>query len=330
VATRRDELEVLTAQVDVLTRELMTPAERQASAEDGPDALETDRGVPSFVVASRMHRRHNTTGVHTRNGLREPILDLYSKTAGRRFAELHGVRVPAVLGSWVTPDDITWDELPDRFVVKSSRGGGGINVFPLERRNGQFYDHIAGALTTAADVTQRFWKKHQPGAVYFAEEFLVGRDGTTMPDDIKVFCFYGEPAFIEVRTEDWSRKRDGRQRLRTFLPDGTELFNVRALIPYGDDIETPVDLAGVVEASARLSAAIRRPIERLDFYETDHGIVFGEVTQNPGRPPALVQEWDRRLGRTYEEASARLFADLVAEGQLALEYGDADGGVRQD
>lgn len=331
LGNRRDEVEVLRAQIEVLRMETKEPALRQASREGTPDELETDRGIASFVVASRMHRRHNTTGVHRRNGFREPILDLYTKTAGRRFAELHGIQVPAVLGSWPTPDDIAWDELPRRFVIKSSRGGGGINVFPLERReDGQFYDFIAQQLVTAERVTRRFWKKHQPESVYFAEEFLVGRDGEKMPDDIKVFCFYGEPAYIEVRTEDWSRKRDGRQRLRTFLPDGTELFTVRALIPHGDDIATPVDFAAVSEAASTLSRAIRRPLQRLDFYETDHGIVFGEVTQNPGRPPALVPEWDRRLGETYENASARLFADLAAEGHLTLEYGDAaeDGSVQ--
>lgn len=323
LGNRRTEVEVLRAQIEVLRMEAKPPAVRQATREGTPEELESDRGVPSFVVSSRMHRRHNTTGVHRRNGLREPILDLYTKTAGRRFAELHGVQVPAVLGTWATPDDIAWDDLPRRFVLKSNRGGGGINVFPLERREGQFFDFIGGQLVTADRVTKRLWKKHQPESVYFAEEFLVGRDGEKMPDDIKVFCFYGEPAFIEVRTEDWSRKRDGRQRLRTFLPDGTELMNVRALIPHGDDIATPVDFAAVADAASRLSGAIRRPLQRLDFYETDHGIVFGEVTQNPGRPPALVPEWDQRLGHTYEDASARLFADLVAEGHLALEYGDA-------
>lgn len=325
IERRRDEVEVLRAQIDVLGMEVKEPAVRQSERSATPEELETDRGIPSFVVASRMHRRHNTTGVHTRNGLREPILDLYTKTAGRRFAALHGVQVPAVLGTWATPDDIRWEDLPARFVLKSDRGGGGINVFPLERRAGQYFDFIGGQLVTAEWVTKRLWKKHQADSFYFAEEFLLGRGGEKMPDDIKVFCFYGEPAFIEVRTEDWSRKRDGRQRLRTFLPDGTELLHARALIPHGDDIATPVDFPGVVAAASTLSAAIRRPLQRLDFYETDHGIVFGEVTQNPGRPPALVSEWDQRLGHTYESAASRLFADLAAEGHLGLEYGDALG-----
>lgn len=319
---RRAEIEELKAQIEVLQMETMPLAERQASTSTAtPDDLETDRGLPSFSLSSRMHRRHNTSGVHKRHDVREPILDLYAKDAGRQFAAAHGVRVPAVHGEWASPDDIEWDTLPDRFVIKSSRGGGGINVFPVERRDGGFYDFIGAELVTAETITERFWKKHQEGSIYFAEEFLVGRDGEKMPDDIKVFCFYGEPAYIEVRTEDWSRKKDGRQRVRTFLPDGTEIFNVRALIPHGDDIATPVDFAAVREASSKLSAAIRRPIQRLDFYETDTGLVFGEVTQNPGRPPALVRYWDRRFGETYEDASARLVSDLVEEGHLRLRYG---------
>ena len=183
---------------------------------------------------------------------------------------------------------------------------------------------------TAETITERFWKKHKKGAIYFAEEFLVGRDGEPMPHDIKVFCFYGEPAFIEVRTEAWSRKEDKVMRERTFLPDGTEIFNARAFLPYGDDIVAPVDFEAVREASATLSAAIRRPVQRLDFYETDAGLVFGEVTQNPGRPPALVRYWDRRFGETYEAASARLVSDLVDEGHLRLKYGKGPNAATTD
>ncbi len=320
---RHADIDELKAQIEVLRMETVPLAERQASTSTAtPDGLETDRGMPSFSLSQRMHRRLNTKGVYRRNDVHEPILDLSLKDAGRQFAAAHGVRVPAVHGEWSSPDDIEWDALPDRFVIKSNRGGGGINVFPVERREGGFYDFIGAELVTAETITQRFWKKHQEGSIYFAEEFLVGRDGETMPDDIKVFCFYGEPAFIEVRTEAWSRRKEKRLRQRTFLVDGTEIFNARALIPYGDDVVAPVDFAAVREASSTLSAAIRRPVQRLDFYETDSGLVFGEVTQNPGWPPALVRYWDRRFGETYEEASARLITDLVDEGHLGLEYGD--------
>ena len=318
---RRADVDLLKAQLEVLRAELRTPVERQAPFAAGPEEQETDPGIASYVVSARMHRRHNTRGIHRPTRLREPILDLYSKTAARAFAQEHGVQIPASLGTWATPDLIDWGSLPDRFVMKSSRGGGGVSVFPLERRRHRFYDYIANATTTAEEVVEKLWKKHHPKSVYFAEEFLVGRQGTGLPDDIKVFCFYGEPAYLEVRAEDWSRSKSMHRNARAFLPDGTELFNTRAMIERNETISRPHDFATIAEVSGRLSRAIRRPLQRIDFYETDHGIVFGEMTQNPGRPPALVPHWDRRMGDIYENAAARLFTDLSSEGLLALQYG---------
>lgn len=318
---RQDSNHELRAQIAVLTEEAKTPPERQAT---GTGDLETDPGKPSYALSARLHRRANTTGVNLREGLREPILDLYTKTAGRAFAAANGVAVPAELGRWADPDSVDWDSLPDRFVLKSSRGGGGISVFPLERTEDGFLDRMVDEPVTIEEVTAKLWKKHQDSSVYIAEEFLQAKGGEPgqMPHDIKVFCFYGEPAFIEVRTGDWSRARETEQRLRTFLPDGTELTHVRALITAGTDVTPPEDFEGVVQAARVLSQAIRRPIQRIDFYETDRGIVFGEITQNPGRPPSLVPEWDERLGEIYEDAYARLLTDLAAEGALGVEYGD--------
>ena len=318
---RRDGNDSLRAQIAVLAEEAKTPAERQAT---GTGDLETDLGKPSYALSARLHRRANTTGVNLREGLREPILDLYTKTAGRAFAAAHGIAIPAELGRWPDPDAVDWDSLPERFVLKSSRGGGGISVFPLERTEDGFVDRMVEEPVTPEEVTAKLWKKHDERSVYIAEEFLQARSGEPgqMPHDIKVFCFYGEPAFIEVRTGDWSRARETEQRLRTFLPDGTELSHVRALITAGTDVTAPEDFEGVIEASRVLSQAIRRPIQRIDFYETDRGIVFGEITQNPGRPPSLVPEWDEKLGEVYENAYARLLADLVAEGALSVELGD--------
>jgi len=321
LARRRDGNDSLRAQIAILSEEAKSPAERQATrAAD----LETDRGKPSYALAARLHRRSNTTGVNTREGFREPILDLYTKTAGRAFAAAHGVAIPDELGRWPDPDAVDWDSLPDRFVLKSSRGGGGISVFPLERTEGGYIDRMLEQPVTPEEVTAKLWKKHQDSSVYIAEEFLQAKSGKPgqMPHDIKVFCFYGEPAFIEVRTGDWSRARETEQRLRTFLPDGTELDHVRALIAAGSDVEAPEDFDGLVQAARTLSQAIRRPIQRIDFYETDRGIVFGEITQNPGRPPSLVPEWDEKLGAVYEDAYARLLKDLVDEASLGVVFGD--------
>ncbi len=325
VQRRRRQIETLKAQILILTEEVKSPFERTVGDAADP---ETTLGVPSYSLAARMHRRHNTQRVNEREGFREPILQLYTKRSAQRFADLHGVRVPRILGQWEDPDSIDWDTLPQKFVLKSNVGGGGMNVFPLVREaSGSFRDMLTDELTTRDAVVRRLWDRHQRRSFYFAEEFLSARgsgDHGSVPSDIKVFCFYGKPVYLEVRTGDWSRAKDVRSQARTFAADGTELFDVRALIDVGDELEPPADLEEVIRASSRLSAAIRRPIERLDFFETDAGLVFGEVTQNPGHLPALVPEWDRTLGEAYEDAYARLLTDLAAEGALHVDFGEGE------
>ena len=115
VSRRRDDNDMLRAQIAILTEEAKTPAERQAREDGDP---ETDPGKPSYALSARMHRRANTTGVNLREGLREPILDLYTKTAGRAFAAAHGIDIPAELGRWPDPGAVDWDSLPERAQVQ--------------------------------------------------------------------------------------------------------------------------------------------------------------------------------------------------------------------
>ncbi len=324
VRRRSREVQRLEAQVRILTEEARTPAERTYG--DAPDP-ELATGVPSYALEARTHRRLTATGLSQGEGLYEPAHRLNSKLPALRWAEQHGIAVPRVLGRWPSPDAVDFDALPDRFVLKSTVGAGGVNVFPLVRdpATGEYTDMLTDEPTTLDTVLERLRARHHEGSRYFAEEFLVGRTGEpgTVPDDIKVFCFYGEPVYLEVRRGDQSRAANVQQQVRAFTADGTELPDARALMHAGGrDIATPSDIPGVVAAAARLSGAVRWPMIRLDFYETDHGIVFGEFTKNPGRPPALVPEWDRRLGEAYEAAYARLLRDVAAEGALHVDLGE--------
>ncbi len=323
VRRRRGQVARVTAQVEVLTEEVRSPLDRTLGESPEPELA---AGRPSYSLAARLHRRAHTAQVYAEAQIREPILDLYRKLSGRRFAAAHGVRVPEVLGRWPHPDDVTWDDLPDRFVLKSNVGGGAINVFPLARdpRTGEYTDLLTEEPTTREAVTDSLRERHSERSLYFAEEFLVSRTGDPdrVPDDVKVFCFYGEALYLEARRGDQSRAAQVTSRCRSFAADGTELTNVRPLVdPGADEVQRPEDLEGLVDAGSRLSAAIRRPLERLDFFEDEHGVVFGEVTQNPGHVPALLPEWDHRLGSAYEAAYARLLRDLAAEGALHVEFG---------
>src|SRR5690625_4860179 len=120
----------LAKQVEILKREALAPHERVKSVSKPKSE---DTGRPSFAEALRLLKRLNLE-TYKRFDIVEPILELYPKPQARKFAISHGIRVPKVYGSWRKLEDIPWEDLPGRCVIKSSHGGGGISVFPIERR----------------------------------------------------------------------------------------------------------------------------------------------------------------------------------------------------
>lgn len=314
----------LSKQVEVLTRESLPPHLRAAN---DPSSKGEDHGRPTFVEAARFIKRLNLS-TYKREGIIEPILELYPKPAAREFAKSHGVRVPHIFGSWDTIGDIPWDSLPTRCVIKSSHGGGGISVFPLERRGEHYHDFITGKQITKTDVIDKLHAKQRPGAVYFAEEFLSRPDGdpNKLPDDVKVFCFYGEVGFLETRADDGSRNPESKPRARFYLPDGSEVKSqARPFMPQGRDLADLTDLEYILEAAATISSSIRRPFVRIDFFSTAEGPVFGEITQNPGHTPLLLTNWDIRIGKVFDRALGRILGELHEAGHLEVTFGDTAG-----
>lgn len=281
-----------------------------------PADAEVHAGVPSFAESLRWHRRNRARLVWDEEGFVEPVLAFDSKLVARRYAAAHGVAVPELFGSWATPDDIDWDDLPDRFVVKSTHSLGSYAVFPLRREGEVYIDGITRQPVTREEVSSALWARHRDEAVYFAEEYLSSLvEVDRMPHDIKVFCCYGRVVFLEIRRDVWNRLgRDGIPRVRTFLPDGTELHAPRPFMSAGRDLPGPRDLPAIVEAASRLSAGVRRPFVRIDFYETSNGLVFGEFGKNPQHTPALLPSLDECFGVAYEEAFAAVLNDLATEG----------------
>lgn len=321
IARLQNEITILQAQLKVMERELLSPV---AQSLDGDPTDETALGTPSFTRAVRSHRRFSKKGILSREGVSEPIKRLDNKLEAYKFAQSHQIDVPKRYGVWSHPEEICWDSLPEAFVLKRNYGGGAMGVYPLERTETGFLDLIAEEELTERDLIDRFMVKHGERSRYYAEELLEGigkQTASGLPADIKIFSFYGEVGFLDLRTESWSRKKGGRYRSKTYLPDGTEVVDMRPLIPYGDDIQPPLDFTGLIEKCERLSRSIRRPYARLDFYEAPRGIVFGEVTPNSGLPPILSRDWDIFFGEKYENAYARLIMDLVDEGELQIRYG---------
>ena len=139
-----------------------------------------------------------------------------------------------------------------------------------------------------------------------------GGDGA-IPDDFKVYCFYDRASLVMQRDLAESANRS-KWRFKFWSRDWVDLGAIKYADRVDPDLDAPVHGAALIEEAERLGALLRLPFVRLDFYDTDRGVVFGEVTLNPGPPEIFGPEFDEYLGRQREYAAARLLAEDVGAG----------------
>lgn len=258
-----------------------------------------------IMEQQRVQRAVNAVGGSTLH----PRRNLFDKLHNYELARSLGVATPQILGTWATVEEIEWDALPDRFVLKSNGGSTGRGVLPLERRGTGFSLVDGSGDYTRQDVVDHFAQAKGTRPPFFAEAMVDGAE-VALPDDVKIYAFYGEIAYVMLRR--MPRHADLRQaRVRMFDTSGADLGTVKRSRAHDHTLPPPSQLGLMVETAAALSLAVPLPYIRVDLYGVgDDGLVLGELTPLPGDSHAFTPEWDRRLGRMYDEAEARLQVDL--------------------
>jgi TupA-like ATPgrasp len=139
-------------------------------------------------------------------------------------------------------------------------------------------DAVGLGTRTAGWVEERYWRQSEEWAYrrgrpgLLVEEFI-GVPGHT-PTDLKVLVFDGTPRVIGVHTD----RRD-RHRVRLYTPEWEALPWTWGY-PSGPHAQPPERLAEMLKAASALAAGY--DMLRVDFYEHDGVLWFGELTPYPG------------------------------------------------
>ena len=197
------------------------------------------------------------------------------------------------LGVYDRFEEIDFDRLPSRFVLKCTHDSGGIVIC----RDKASFDRQRAKKTINRFLKRDYytqWRewpyKGLPHRI-IAEEYVPSDGGLT---DYKVHCFNGEPRMVLVcrdrfcdtgMTEDFFTERWEHLALRR--PD-----HPNAPLPP----EEPAQLGELLRLSRELSRDI--PFVRIDFYIVGERILFSEITFFPaaGLTPFVPGEWDRAIG----------------------------------
>ncbi len=193
-------------------------------------------------------------------------------------------------------EDIDITLLPDRFVLKCSHDSGGIVIC----RDKAMFDRHAAFKKLRHAMARDYYKwcreypyKDVPHRI-LAEQYI--GNGNSDLWDYKLMCYNGKCRQILVCTGRDSGNLcfdffDLKWNHLPFINDN-RYGNANYSIPIPQNLETMILLAD------KLSKAVNTPFCRIDLYNTQGKIYFGEITFSPigGFGQFAPPEWDCILG----------------------------------
>ena len=207
-----------------------------------------------------------------------------------------------IYGVYSDVEEIDFEMLPARFVIKTTDGSGGENILICKDKLSLDLDDVRAKLASwknKKDVNAgREWaytciEKTR----YIVEEFLENDQNPEAGiSDFKFLCFKGKP-FCVVYDKD---RYIGHKR--NFYDMGWNNLSVVSDCPGFDDagMEKPKGFDEMVRVAEVLSADF--PFVRVDLYYLRDQVYFGELTFYPwsGYVQFVPDDFDFDLGRQFE------------------------------
>jgi len=192
-------------------------------------------------------------------------------------ARIGGEHLVPLLYHCDRPEDIPFDELPTKFVIKANHGSG-YNILVEDKSK---LDRQKVIVQLTQWLQRNFCHDNLVGAewvyrnikpVIIVEAFL--EDEGDVPRDYKFFCFSGRVEFLQI---NFDRFGDASEKFfdREFNP--LDLWNGRK--QYRGEVVRPERY----EEMVRLAEALSQDVDfiRVDLYSVGGRIYFGELTCCP-------------------------------------------------
>lgn len=217
------------------------------------------------------------------------VKDYVAKIIGEKY-------IIPTLGVWDEPKDIDWESLPDRFVLKTTHGGGNAGVVICRDKSSFDRQKAIAKLNNSLkqDIyrTLREWPYKNVPRRIIAEQYIEPQHDVNDLPDYKFFCFDGKVKALFVGTE----RETGDVKFDFYDADWNHLDLVQAHPMSGKQIDRPKRFEEMKELASKLSKGI--PHVRVDLYECNGQVYFGEMTfyHHGGIVPFHPEKWDYEFG----------------------------------
>ncbi|MDO8316021.1 MAG: ATP-grasp fold amidoligase family protein [Flavobacterium sp.] len=248
--------------------------------------------VPNLENPKTFSEKMQWLKLHYHNPLMTVCADKY-EVRDYLVQKGYGDLLNEVIGTYDTIGQLNISELPSQFVLKATHGSGwNLICTDKSKINWWIWKKIMNVwLHNNIFWPGREWpyKKMKPRLI--AEPFLKDESGQLM--DFKFFCFNGKAHFVQA-----NKGRDTAEHAQNFYDLDWKI------LPFGKDLEPRPDITIPAPFQLKKMAAIAEdlavdfPFVRVDFYEVNQQIIFGEMTFYPksGLPDFTPIEYDHILG----------------------------------
>ena len=204
---------------------------------------------------------------------------------------------PPLIGVWDRVEDIEWDRLPQKFVLKTNHDGGNFGVVICKDKDtidrAKAEKRLKASLRRNTYLLGREWPYKNIPRKVFAEEYIEdpGREELL---DYKFYCFDGKVRIVFIA----SGRQSGKEVCIDYYDtDGNHIDGLRQSHPNAPvPPAKPVHFGLMKELAENLSEGI--PHVRVDFYEAGGKVYFSELTFFPygGWTAFHPAEYDTILG----------------------------------
>lgn len=199
-------------------------------------------------------------------------------------------------------EEINFDKLPEKFVIKTTDGGNGDNVMIVRSKKELNVDLTIKAINSWQNkkyyLLSREWAYiGAKNSRIIIEELLEDPDSNSgSVDDYKFLCFGGKFKYLWIDNGRFYNHRRGFwDKELNFMPNVVSehpTFDIPPQLP--DNIHKMVEIAEFL--------ATEFPFVRVDLYNIQGKIIFGEMTFYPwsGNVRFTPDEFDFTLGKEFQ------------------------------
>lgn len=248
--------------------------------------------LPNLKHPKTFNEKLQWLKLYDRNPYYTKLVDKYE--VKKIVAELIGEQyIIPTLGVWDRAEDIDFDKLPDKFVLKATHDSGRVIICKDKSKLdiARAREEMAYSLKRDFYALTREWPYKNVPRRIIAEAFIEDKSGDLK--DYKFFCFNGRVEFFKV---DFDR----------FIGHKANYYDTDwNILPFEEIVcpsdkrqihEKPNNFDKMIEFAEILAQGL--PFSRIDFYNNEGNIYFGEITffPNSGMGKFNPEEADDKLG----------------------------------